>query len=176
MTTFVDVRGGSALKASCMLRGLAEEQLKKCYFKTGQALFQEWRDKTAFSKVFHLLNNHSDCLTGMNLPKENMLYVIQNFSFFFTFVWFQTFYMHKKGVSIDRTVPFNMYYVGFRAFKSPPTRNALWLRAFKSPYINACRVNSNILKKKEKSKMPQNLDDDLKDDSFTVSKDNFYNF
>ena len=33
------------------------------------------------------------------------------------------------GVSIDPTAPFKMYKVGFRAFKSP--------------YVNACRVNSN---------------------------------
>jgi len=37
-----------------------------------------------------------------------------------------------------------MRYAGFRAFKSPPVLNAYgWLRAFKSPYINACRVSSN---------------------------------
>jgi len=35
------------------------------------------------------------------------------------------------------------------AFKSPSIQNALdWLRAFKSPYINACRVNSNTALKK----------------------------
>ena len=33
-----------------------------------------------------------------------------------------------KGVSIDPTAPFKMYYVGFRAFKSP--------------YMSACRDNS----------------------------------
>jgi len=34
-----------------------------------------------------------------------------------------------KGVPIDPTAPFEMYWVGCREFKSP--------------YINACRVNSN---------------------------------
>ena len=46
-------------------------------------------------------------------------------------------------MSIDPTEPFKMYKVGFPAFKSPPILNAFgWLCALKSPYINACRVNS----------------------------------
>ena len=53
-----------------------------------------------------------------------------------------------KGMSIDPTAPFKMYLVGFCAFKSPPVWNAFGrLRAFKSPYINACRVNSNTQNK-----------------------------
>jgi len=51
-------------------------------------------------------------------------------------------------MSIDLPVQFNMYYVGFRALKSPAIWNVLgYLRAFKSLYVNACRVNSNTLLK-----------------------------
>jgi len=36
---------------------------------------------------------------------------------------------------------------------SPPIKKALgWLRAFKSPYFNSCRLNSNTLLKKQYSK------------------------
>jgi len=57
-------------------------------------------------------------------------------------------------MSIDLTAPFEMYWVGFRDMKSPPILNTSgWLRTFKSPYINACRVNSNTLKKMERNKM-----------------------
>jgi len=49
-------------------------------------------------------------------------------------------------VSIDPTALFEMFWVGLRALKSPHNRDSLGLlRAFKSPYINARRVNSNTV-------------------------------
>jgi len=54
----------------------------------------------------------------------------------------------RKGMSIDPTAPFKCVRLGsVRSSHLAFKMHYVGLRAFKSPYINACRVNSNTKKK-----------------------------